>query len=247
MISGFTPTDASHVLGDHVAFDREAAAKAATLMARKRSMLGRDVSASGDEFARWVVTTLERRSAELVLDVGLMIDGFGDANPSRHPLMAASLDGRAGIVDVSARLAVPLVGLGASAPIYYPAVAKLLRADGVIPDHADVANAIGAVVGRVRVRCEVYLSQPERGRFCVHHAGSSNHVSPSNFDVLDDALAHAEALARRDATQSADAAGAVDPDMTVTRALNIARIEGEDFFVDGVVVATASGRPRHGR
>ena len=41
----------------------------------------------------------------------------------------------------------PLVGLGASAPAYYPMVAALLGAESRIPAHADVANAVGAVVG----------------------------------------------------------------------------------------------------
>ncbi len=239
MLCGFTPTDASHVLGDHVAFDRSAATKAASLMASKRSMIGRPVAANADAFAEWVVHSLQRRSAELVLDVALGLDGFEATSLSRHPILASSLDGRAGLVDISARLTVPLVGLGASAAIYYPAVAKLVRADGVIPADADVANAIGAVVGRVRVHTDIYISQPERGRFRVHHIEAND-----DFGSIDAAVDAAEIIASVDAIARAQAAGAGDAQVVVSRNLNVVAMDGEDFFVDGSVTAVASGRPR---
>ena len=242
MIAAFTPTDASHVLGDYVALDRAAAEKAAALMARRRNMLGKPIADGATAFAEWVVSAVERRSAEVVLDVALGIDGFGRSELSRHPLMAASLDGRAGVVDVAARLSVPLVGLGASAAVYYPAVAKMLRADGVIPADADVANAIGAVVGRVRTHVDIYVSAPERGRYRVHHPDCSADV----FD-LEEALASAESHASEGARRTAMEAGAESVELVTKRVVNIATIEGEELFVDATITAIASGRPRPAR
>ncbi|MEO6122504.1 MAG: hydantoinase/oxoprolinase family protein [Ilumatobacteraceae bacterium] len=238
MLSGFTPTDASHVTGDHVAFDRDASIKAATLMARKRSALGKPVADGAETMSEWVISALQRRSAELVMDVALRIDGF-DPGISRHPLVAASLDDRVGIVDVSARLTVALVGLGASAGIYYPTVAKLLRAEGIIPADADVANAIGAVVGQVRVHTAIYVSQPERGEYRVHHLST-----PDDFDTMEEAFAAAERIASVDALNNAETAGAAEPDVTVRQVINIANMDGEDYLVDATITATASGRPR---
>ena len=239
MIAAFTPTDASHVLDDHVAFDRDAAVKAAELMARRRTLVGKPVATGAAALAAWVVAGVERRSAEVVLDAALSFDGFDASDLSRHPLMAASLEGRAGIVDVAATLAVPLIGLGAPAAVYYPAVAKMLRAESVIPADADVANAIGAVVGRVRTHVDVHISAPERGRYRVHHPDCTADV----FD-LGEALALAEACAREGARRSAHVAGATSVEVAARRAVNTATIEGEDFFVDATVTAIASGRPR---
>ena len=243
MLSAFTPTDASHALGDYTAFDRVAAQKAATLMARKRSGSGRQVAQNAHDFSSWVVTTLERRSAETLLDVALAHDGLEQHGLSRHPLAASSLDGRRGMVDIAVSLTVPLVGLGASAAMYYPKVAELLRAQVLIPLDADVANAIGAVVGRVSVGIAVYVSQPERGRFRVHHP-----QAPGDMTVLDDAIALAEKIARQRALIDASAAGVDEHrvDVSVTNKFNLATIEGEEFFVDGTVTATASGRPSVG-
>ena len=238
MIAGFTPTDASHVMGHHLAFDRDAAFKAATLMARKRSSLGKPVADGAETMSEWVVRVLQRRSAELVMEVALGIDGF-DPGLSRHPLVTASFDGQVGLVDVAARLTVPLVGLGASAGIHYPAVAQLVRAEGIIPVDADVANAIGAVVGQVRVHADVYISQPARGSFRVHHLGA-----PDDFGSIDDAVATARQIAIAEALEHAEAAGAAEPHVTISEAVNIAHMEGEDYVVDANVTATATGRPR---
>lgn len=242
MLAAFTPTDASHVLGDYVTFDRDAAEKAATLMARKRSMLGKPVAADAHVCAEWVVSTLQRRSAETILDVALGIDGFEGNELSRQPLVAASLDRRVGVADVSIRLSVPLIGLGASAGLYYPEVAAILRSDAIVPPDADVANAIGAVVGRVRVHVDVYVSSPERGRFRVHHPSATN-----DLDELDQALALADQLAADDAGRAAVQAGAGTTEVILDRVVNIATVEGDDLFVDATVTATSSGRPRQTR
>lgn len=243
MLSAFTPTDASHVLGDHLAFDRDAAAKAARLFARKRDLLGRPIAPAEHELAAWVITTLQRRSAEVVFDVALGIDGFEGKHLSRQPLMTASLDGRRGIVDLAAKLTVPIIGLGASAGIYYPAVAALLRTEGVIPADADVANAIGAVVGLVATHHDVYVSQPARGRFRVHHVpGGSG--SLDDVSTFDEARIIASRYAAAEALRLADLAGAADAQVLVTEAVNTAHVEGEEFFVDATITARASGRPR---
>jgi N-methylhydantoinase A/oxoprolinase/acetone carboxylase beta subunit len=236
-LAAFTPTDASHVLGDFVAHDVSAAAKAAELMARRRTMLGRPVAEDGKQFAAWVVAALQRRSAETILGVGLDVDGYDEA-AAAHPLLAASLEGRRGLVDVAARLTAPLVGLGASARLYYPAVGSMLRTEAVIPDHADVANAVGAVVGHVRSHADVYVSSPSRDRYRVHHADGATMAS------LDDALDRAERCARADAIASALESGAADPVVSVDRSLNIVEADGERLFVDATVTAVATGRPR---
>ena len=44
----------------------------------------------------------------------------------------------------------------------------MLGAQSVIPPHADVANAVGAVVGRVRLTRECVVSAPSQGQYVVH-------------------------------------------------------------------------------
>jgi hypothetical protein len=80
----------------------------------------------------------------------------------------------------------PLVGVGAPAGSYYPAVARGLGVQLVVPPHAHVANAVGAVLGQVAQRVHMTVTQPVRGTFKVFTPDG-----PLDFRVLDAALAHA--------------------------------------------------------
>ena len=61
-----------------------------------------------------------------------------------------------------------VIGLGASAPVYYPAVGDMLGTECIVPVDTDVANALGAVVGQVRVSVEAHISQPVEGTLPRH-------------------------------------------------------------------------------
>jgi hypothetical protein len=65
---------------------------------------------------------------------------------------------------------VPVIGLGASAPSYYGAVGDRLGCQMILPEHAGVANAIGAVAGQVSQRRVGLVSSPAEGRFVAHLA-----------------------------------------------------------------------------
>ncbi len=62
----------------------------------------------------------------------------------------------------------PVIGLGASASTYYPAVGTQLGCEMILPRHAGVANAIGAVVGRVTLRKTWVVTSPSEGCYRVH-------------------------------------------------------------------------------
>lgn len=53
----------------------------------------------------------------------------------------------------------------ASASLHYAGLPPLIGNDCHIAEHADVANALGAVVGQVRMSAEARVSQPEIGLF----------------------------------------------------------------------------------
>ena len=259
-LAGFTPTDAALVLGcfdqndsgGHLetalaadlapafaAGDREAAAKAADLMAEANDSRGEPVRANGKALCQWVIDSLVRRSAEAVLAAILHRDGF-DPALATSALAVASLDRHRGATAVGIGADLPLVGLGASAATYYPAVAELLRTAGIVPRHAEVANAVGAVVGRVRISRQATLSQPSKGQYRVHLPGIDDRGD------LQPAVEAAEAELRRLVTADAAAAGADEISLEVDVATTTATIEGREVFVEGTVTVTGSGRPRLG-
>ena len=114
-----------------------------------------------------------------------------------------------------------------------------MRCPMILPEHAGVANAIGAVAGQVSQRATGTVSSPAEGRFVAHLADGLQVFSSSEA-----ALAALETALVADASARAKAAGAVDLRVTVDREVKEVEIEGRQMFIEARVTATASGRPR---
>jgi len=237
-LSGFTPTDASHVLGKQSTHDAAIASKAAELFARRRDRYGNAIAASGEALAQAVVDTVARRSAEALLAAGLTRDGLS-ADVATSELVGAAFDDAAVTTRVDIGLAVPLIGLGAPAATYYPAIGALLGSAVEIPEHADVANAIGAVVGKVRVRRHVTVTAPRRGVFRVHSG-----AEPETVYSVEDARRRATEVAERIVSVEMVAAGAPVFETETHWQEKSAEVEGRELFVEGTATVVASGRPK---
>ena len=239
MLSGVTPSDAAHVLGMHDGWNADAALAGVSLFAEQLDSRGVAIAPDAESMSRAIVDALVERSAEALLDVACDHDGHGFADLGRHLLRAASRSGGGGLVDFSVRLERPVIGLGAPAPAYYPAVAARLGTRAVVPGHAGVANAVGAVVGRIRVRAAGTVTRPDDGIYRVF-AGAG----PRDFPDLERAVAHARSVLEERARQGAIDAGAGGVDLSFDRDDNIAVVEGRETLVESTVTAVASGRPR---
>jgi len=237
-VAAFTPTDAAHVLGMQSTYDAAAAAKAADLFARRRDRLGKALASDGGAIAQLTIDTLVRRSAEAVLSAAFVHDGL-PADTVRQPVVQAALDRRYTALDVSIGLHSPLVGLGASAPAYYPLVAALIGAESRVPADADVANAVGAVVGRVRLSHDCVISAPAQGQFLVHVAGESPVMFTDLTAARDFARAHLVAALSADMV----AAGAPVFETKEQWREQTVDLGGMEMFVEGALTLTASGRP----
>lgn len=243
MLAGATPSDASHVLGRLDAWDGEAAQKALTLLARQRNAASEALAEGGEALARAVIAQLTEQTAACLLEAGFAEDAeFKGENPevlARHVLLRRGLDGHEGIIGLSARIAVPVIGLGASAPSYYPAVGARLGCRMVLPEHAGVANAIGAVVGQVRQVASGVVTGAGEGRYAVHLA-----QGPELFADRDAALAALEAALTREVRARATRAGAGALTIRAARDIREVEIEGRPVFVEAEITVTATGRPR---
>jgi N-methylhydantoinase A/oxoprolinase/acetone carboxylase beta subunit len=246
MIAGVTPSDASHVLGRLEAWDGAAAEKALRLLAKRRNGRGERFAPDGTVLAQAIVDQLTAQTVECLLEAAFGEDpAFAGRVPealARHPLTMAGLDGHRGVVEITMRLGVPVIGLGASAPSYYGAVGERLGARMILPGHAGVANAIGAVVGQVAQRATGLVTSPGEGRFTAH--------LPEGLTVFadrDTALAALEAALVAEASERARQAGAADVTVSVMREIREAEVEGRPMFIEATLSATASGRPRVAR
>lgn len=115
----------------------------------------------------------------------------------------------------------------------------MLGAPSIVPVDTDVANALGAVVGQVRVSVEAYISQPVEGIFRVA-AGEA----VKDFQEEELAIAFAEETLQGQVRSFALEAGTDEAQVTIARNISAATVEDQRKFIEAVLIATATGRPR---
>ena len=242
-VAGITPSDASHVLGGLDSWDAEAARMALELVARKRTGSGNRLAEGPEQLARTIVDRLTYQTSLALLETAFaeeeMDFGLSPATLAEHVLMQRGLDGHRGLVRIESGLAVPVIGLGASAASYYGAVGARLGCEMILPAHGGVANAIGAVVGRVTIRRGGTVTSPSEGKFRVHLESG-----PQDYAASDAAMTALETVLRAEAQAEAEAAGAVDIHVTARREVKEAQAEARRVFLEAEIVVEASGRPR---
>jgi len=238
--AGFTPTDAAHVLGRFVAWDAHAARMLARPMAERvgldtMAFCQRILELTSESIAREVVTKVleDGQGAQLTSVDGALVRMA--LSPKPGALLSSTL-----------RLGPRLVAVGAPAGVYLPYVAELLHTEITIPRHAEVANAVGAVVGSVVARLQaLILPQAETDLLRVHLPDQVR-----DFATLPDALAYAESRGRELVIQEALRRGATDLEIRVQRSDHTApSSEGarDDIYIHTVLEVSATGRPELAR
>ncbi|MGB7244700.1 MAG: hydantoinase/oxoprolinase family protein [Sulfitobacter sp.] len=242
-IAGVTPSDASHVLGSVGTWDAAAAEKALRVFGRRRTGSGNVLAADPNVLAQMIVDQLTHQTVLALLEAAFTEEiadyGLPPEILARHVLMQRGLDRHSDLVRIDTGLAVPVVGLGASAACYYPAVGRALGTHMILPEHAGVANAIGAVVGRVTMRRSGTVTSPSEGKFRVHLEDG-----PEDFGDIDSAMSRLETVLQAEAQSEAKAAGAADIQIRVERDLRTAGVEAREVFIEAFVTVEAAGRPR---
>jgi N-methylhydantoinase A/oxoprolinase/acetone carboxylase beta subunit len=140
---------------------------------------------------------------------------------------------------VSLSLTRPLVGIGAPAEAFLTRVGELLNARTLIPLHAEVANAIGAITSSVHVEKEIQIKPSPEGRFSL--AGVSTRRV---FDDLEAAtqwvMDHLDCELTNIASTNGAIRGRVDFKVQDRRA---ATGDGSSLFLGRVVIGTVKGDP----
>ena len=149
-VSGFTPTDALHVLGRLEIGNVTAAEKGAEVLAAE---LGLGV----EELCRRALTLTEDVIENIILDyLGRSIWGEHKAAPFLN-----HRDNE--LFTVSFRLKIPIIGIGAAARLLLPAVAARLQTEVVFPEFFETGNAIGAALIGMRSRA-VNFPTPDKAQ-----------------------------------------------------------------------------------
>jgi N-methylhydantoinase A/oxoprolinase/acetone carboxylase beta subunit len=104
----------------------------------------------------------------------------------------------------------PLIGIGAPTHVFLPAVAKALGTECILPEHAEVANALGALKADFSAVVRVEIS-PDMLSTGVHSYIVHGPLGITCFSSLDQAIADARTVAETAALELARSRGACDP------------------------------------
>ncbi len=255
--SAFTPTDALHVLGRFTRWDTTAARLGAEILAAQaglspEALCERVVAGVGDRVSTELVNKVlsdETAPGRAVSLSSGSVPGDGPVLPDwrQERWGAALLDRALGNVrhsDLDCRLTLqqPLVAVGAPVEAYLPQVSRQLHTELIIPAHADVGNAVGAVAGGVFLQQRV-LIQPLAG-----DTGLRLHLPDGvqDWTDLEEAVAHAQAVVSAQLRARARQAGAEQVEIQVDRVDKKAPVKGgweHEIYLGTELTFRAVGRP----
>jgi N-methylhydantoinase A/oxoprolinase/acetone carboxylase beta subunit len=246
LMSGFTPSDAAHILGLQEGWSVEAAQLGAKIFLRRDRQGDWHPPADTEGFARQVREQVIRQTGEVIFaaaiaeEEGLERRDWGKLG---RRMIDRSLAGEAAmpsLVRTQLTLMRPLVAIGAPVASYYPEVAKRLNTRLVIPPNAGMTNAVGAVASGVVQTVEALITQPSEGRFRLHLPSAVE-----DFSDLAAAAARATTAVEAQALAQAERAGAGEVQLSVSRKDKAVRERGGfEIFIESRITATAFGRPR---
>jgi len=206
--AALTPTDLLHVNGTYVPWDKNAAEMGSWLLSRIGKMeinelIEKVMRTISERIAAEVISFISTKSLERAPDyvdpddLGLWL--FKENLYKKHPYLGSQIS-----------LKIPIIGIGAPAKIFLPQVAEILHTELIVPDHFQVANAVGAVAGSVTVEEEAWIFPQMRG---MHIAGFyvQSGTERKRFPKLEPALDFARKTIGEIAIERAQASGTVDP------------------------------------
>jgi N-methylhydantoinase A/oxoprolinase/acetone carboxylase beta subunit len=140
----------------------------------------------------------------------------------------------------------PLVAIGAPVEAYMPRVAGQLHTELIIPPHAEVANAVGAVAGGVVQRFRVLISSLDGGERFRLHLPDGVH----DFVDLEQAVRYAQQVMSPHADALAQEAGAAQVEVQMAREdrqVKAAAGWEQEIYLRTELIFTAVGRPSPAR
>lgn len=219
MRCGFTPTDAMHLAGDFGTFDVEAARLGAQCVLK--SYKGREAAESDDEIRTLAHEVYELAKFRLFnqtlgafLHDAVWPEGSPELDGQMQSLARTVWNQRHDETPKAFRAEFSgtskLVGIGAPTHVFIDEVAHALNVDPVVPEHAEVANAIGAATSRVVVETKVRVIPIRESDGVITGYQACGSEKTLSFNGMQEACEAGHVLAREQALAEARRRGASD-------------------------------------
>ena len=232
---GLTLTDLLHVAGRFERWDKEAAERFCRMVSRLSKM---DIRQMIEHLFDMGDTRLTLELLKRQLDDEVDPDALHTC-PVCQTLVRHLLSDGSHPYDVRIDLKRPVVGIGAPIHFFLPRAAKALGTEAVLPENADVANAIGAITSNVVVKRQLRIIPDEEGGFLIEGLAGERHFK--NFE-------DADAFARKKLVQRVRDLARIAGTSSRTIQLKIEdkipkTAEGKEIFLGRTIHANLTGRP----
>ena len=235
---GVTPTDLLHVTGIFQAWDRDAAERGVRILCNQSKI---SVPTLVQKLEEAIDRSMGIEILELLLSGSLRsLKGLGECEFCSLFLdQSLKRESSAEGVQFKISLRDKIIGIGAPAHAFLPALAEKLGTQAVIPFYAGVANAVGAVTSAIVIKEELFI-KPFQGGFRLH---SSTGVA--YFDDLGEATGEGKRRLSEMAYQKAKRAGAEEVEVAIEEKENWGTTKGGDaIFIEKVITVRAMGNPK---
>ncbi len=232
---GLTPTDLLHVTGQFNRWNKETSLSVCNLFAALSDLNMEEMVVM---LLDQVVQRLAMELMKKQLDMEIQPDDM-DHCPACRVMVGNILNGGNKNYSVRFYLHRPVIGIGAPINHFLPQAAKLLQTDAILPDHADVANAIGAITSHIAVRRNLRIKPDQEGGFLIDGLPGARH-----FGDLDEAESHAKQELGRIVRKIARAAGTSQTAVKMQIEDHSAHsVQGDEIFLERSVLAQLIGKP----
>ena len=225
---GLTPTDIMHLTGDYRNWDSKAAGFAAGAFAKQ---IETDVESLTSAVYSLIKEKLFIGISKLLIedeDKSILSDGMSGQlrdvllNGFRKAVSKNRANDRMHTFEATLKTGFSLVGIGAPIHIFLKDVAAAMQTRCIVPENAAVANAIGAITGKIRSEKTAVIS-PEYSSSGVSGYMVNIWGTGKRFKVYEDALEYAQKAASEEAMETNNKKGAHDTLVRIDISENKAR------------------------
>jgi N-methylhydantoinase A/oxoprolinase/acetone carboxylase beta subunit len=236
--AGITPTDILHAMGIYVPWDRQAALIGTRLLAEK-------IFLKNENFLDMAFEEIINGTALNIMQSVLNFEGvkfsLRDHRGTTLFYENALKMSPSSILNCSVNLAYPILAIGAPVKAYLPKAAEKLNAELIIPEHAEVANAVGAAAGKIIERIHILIRSVGWEGFVVYGPWER-----TAFEELAEAKEYAVSQGKEYVGLSAKKAGArkfeiIINDQDIYTKTNYT--QGDGIYIESRIEITATGLP----
>ena len=232
---GLTPTDILHVTGSFVKWQTGAAHSMLNILSKLSGKTsGHLVEQVIEKFEKDLAGEIFKK--HLAKDIG--VDENDQSRLTQH-LMDRILGDKSGDYSINVQLQHPIVGIGAPVHYFLPGAGKRLGAEVVIPEDADVANALGAITSHILIKKQLSIRPNQDGGFTVSGVAGNN-----LFRKIDLAESWSVEYLKENLREMALMAGTSSKKVEMEIFDHIIdAADGTSLFLERKVTATLTGRP----